>query len=129
MAALCTPLSEKSGIMDIAPKKANWDLKRDVTRKLARLEKRTQVAIIEMIRCGRPAPPACPSAAVHLAPPVWCLGPPVLAQIPSCVDLTGGTVGFFFCCRAKVEGIAEDDDLNKAIANRQRENELQSDED
>ena len=36
--------------MDIAPKKANWDLKRDVSRKLGRLEKRTQRAIIDLIR-------------------------------------------------------------------------------
>lgn len=44
------PLTTENGIMDIAPKKANWDLKRDVTRKLARLEKRTQRAIIDLIR-------------------------------------------------------------------------------
>ena len=36
--------------MDIAPKKANWDLKRDVARKVARLDKRTQRAIIDLIR-------------------------------------------------------------------------------
>lgn len=32
--------------MDVAPKKANWDLKRDVEGKLELLEKRTQRALI-----------------------------------------------------------------------------------
>ncbi len=34
----------------IAPKKVNWDLKRDITKKLNRLEKRTQKAIVELLR-------------------------------------------------------------------------------
>lgn len=29
--------------MNVAPKKANWDLRRDIADKLARLERRTQV--------------------------------------------------------------------------------------
>ena len=68
-------------LLNLAPKKANWDLKRDVARKVARLEKRTQRAIIEMIR-------------------------------------------------EKVEGKAlEGDDLNEAIENRQREAQMDSDDD
>lgn len=34
----------------MAPRKPDWDLKRDVAKKLERLEKRTQRAIAEMIR-------------------------------------------------------------------------------
>lgn len=33
-----------------APKKINWDLKRDIQDKLNKLEKRTQKAIVEMLR-------------------------------------------------------------------------------
>mmetsp|Transcript_11621 Transcript_11621/g.16124 ORF Transcript_11621/g.16124 Transcript_11621/m.16124 type:complete len:172 (+) Transcript_11621:58-573(+) len=36
--------------VNLAPKKANWDLKRDVEKKLEKLEKRTQKAIVEMMR-------------------------------------------------------------------------------
>ena len=35
--------------MNLAPKKPNWDLKRDVDKKLAKLEKRTKKAIIEIL--------------------------------------------------------------------------------
>ena len=34
----------------MAPKKPNWDLKRDVEKKLEKLERRTQRAIYEIIR-------------------------------------------------------------------------------
>ena len=34
----------------IAPKKINWDLKRDIEDKLAKLERRTQRAIVEMLK-------------------------------------------------------------------------------
>eukprot|EP01116_Phalansterium_solitarium_P021817 TRINITY_DN6952_c0_g1_i1.p1 TRINITY_DN6952_c0_g1~~TRINITY_DN6952_c0_g1_i1.p1 ORF type:complete len:155 (+),score=36.91 TRINITY_DN6952_c0_g1_i1:80-544(+) len=37
-------------VLTIAPKKANWDLKRDLEPKLRKLETRTQRAIIEMLR-------------------------------------------------------------------------------
>lgn len=33
-----------------APKKVNWDLKRDIADKLAKLERRTQKAIVEMLK-------------------------------------------------------------------------------
>jgi len=41
------PLKDLSAI---APKKINWDLKRDIQPKLDRLEKRTQKAIVQMLR-------------------------------------------------------------------------------
>jgi len=34
----------------LAPRKPDWDLKRDVAKKLAKLEKRTQRAIAVLIR-------------------------------------------------------------------------------
>jgi coiled-coil domain-containing protein 12 len=34
----------------LAPRKPDWDLKRDVAQKLQRLERRTQRAIAELIR-------------------------------------------------------------------------------
>jgi len=36
-------------IVSIAPKKPNWDLRRNVAQKLEKLEKRTQKAIIELM--------------------------------------------------------------------------------
>lgn len=37
-------------ILNLAPKKANWDLKRDLSKKLEILDKRTQRSIFEMVR-------------------------------------------------------------------------------
>lgn len=37
-------------LVNVAPKKANWDLKRDIQAKLDKLERRTQRAIIEIMR-------------------------------------------------------------------------------
>ena len=37
-------------LVAMAPKKINWDLKRDIQPKLDKLEKRTQKAIVEMLR-------------------------------------------------------------------------------
>ena len=34
----------------LAPKKTDWDLKRDVSRKMDKLERRTQKAIVHLIR-------------------------------------------------------------------------------
>ena len=43
--------TEKEEIrLDVEPKKPNWDLKRDITKKLEKLERRTQQAIVEMIK-------------------------------------------------------------------------------
>ena len=36
--------------MKLAPRKPDWDLKRDVAKKLDKLERRTQRAIAELIR-------------------------------------------------------------------------------
>ena len=36
-------------LFNLAPKKPNWDLKRDVEKKLAKLEKKTQSSIAELI--------------------------------------------------------------------------------
>ena len=36
--------------LDVAPKKANWDLKRDIQKKMDKLERRTQAAIVELIK-------------------------------------------------------------------------------
>ena len=36
--------------MNVAPKKPNWDLRRDVAKKLEKLERRTQRAIIELLQ-------------------------------------------------------------------------------
>lgn len=42
--------SGEANVSSMAPKKLNWDLKRDIRSKLARLEKRTQRAIVEMLK-------------------------------------------------------------------------------
>ncbi|XP_078072019.1 coiled-coil domain-containing protein 12 [Mustelus asterias] len=44
------PIIEEVDLMNLAPRKPDWDLKRDVAKKLERLEKRTQRAIAELIR-------------------------------------------------------------------------------
>merc|ERR1711934_976415 len=40
----------REGQLTIQPRKANWDLKRDVAKKLEKLDKRTQRAIFDIIR-------------------------------------------------------------------------------
>ncbi len=40
----------EAALLSAAPKKANWDLRRDVAKKLEKLEKRTQRAMIELMR-------------------------------------------------------------------------------
>ncbi|KAI5899533.1 mRNA splicing factor [Schizophyllum commune H4-8] len=42
--------AQELDVFNIAPKRANWDLKRDMEKKLARLERRTQEAIHTLIR-------------------------------------------------------------------------------
>lgn len=37
-------------VIDVAPKKANWDLKRDIAKKMQKLERRTQVALLEIMK-------------------------------------------------------------------------------
>lgn len=41
---------EEVDLTNLAPRKPDWDLKRDVAKKLEKLEKRTQRAIVEIIR-------------------------------------------------------------------------------
>ncbi|CAB5188550.1 unnamed protein product [Rhizophagus irregularis] len=45
-----TDTLENTDLFNLAPKKPNWDLKRDVEKKLAKLEKKTQSSIAELIR-------------------------------------------------------------------------------
>lgn len=39
-----------ASVATMAPKKINWDLKRDISEKLAKLEKRTQKAIVRILK-------------------------------------------------------------------------------
>lgn len=39
-------------LVNVAPKRANWDLKRDIEKKLDKLERRTQRAMLEMMQVG-----------------------------------------------------------------------------
>ncbi|CDR18960.1 unnamed protein product [Oncorhynchus mykiss] len=41
---------EEVDLANLAPRKPDWDLKRDVAKKLEKLERRTQKAIAELIR-------------------------------------------------------------------------------
>ncbi|XP_075684024.1 coiled-coil domain-containing protein 12 isoform X2 [Rhinoderma darwinii] len=49
-AAKPEPIIEEVDLTNLAPRKPDWDLKRDVAKKLEKLEKRTQRAIAELIR-------------------------------------------------------------------------------
>lgn len=42
--------AEISSVAAIAPKKVNWDLKRDIAKKIKKLERRTQRAIVDLLR-------------------------------------------------------------------------------
>lgn len=44
------PIVQEVDITTLAPRKPDWDLKRDVAKKLEKLERRTQKAIVELIR-------------------------------------------------------------------------------
>lgn len=54
----------------IAPKKSNWDLKRDVEKRLQRLDLQTQAAIQELFRAS--PPPPCPPPFAPPSPPFPC---------------------------------------------------------
>ena len=43
-------------LLSVAPKKPNWDLRRDVEPKLAKLERRTQRAMITIMQNQQQAP-------------------------------------------------------------------------
>ncbi|XP_065523052.1 coiled-coil domain-containing protein 12-like [Lathamus discolor] len=49
-AAKSEPIIDEVDLANLAPRKPDWDLKRDVAKKLEKLEKRTQRAIAELIR-------------------------------------------------------------------------------
>ncbi|XP_051162082.1 coiled-coil domain-containing protein 12 [Leptopilina boulardi] len=49
-AATTKAVIEELDIHNLAPRKPDWDLKRDVDKKLEKLERRTQKAIAELIR-------------------------------------------------------------------------------
>ncbi|XP_071866067.1 coiled-coil domain-containing protein 12 [Bombus fervidus] len=49
-AAVTKVVIEELDISNLAPRKPDWDLKRDVAKKLEKLERRTQKAIAELIR-------------------------------------------------------------------------------
>jgi len=40
----------EDALLSVQAQKANWDLRRDVARKLEKLEKRTQRAVVELMR-------------------------------------------------------------------------------
>ncbi|CAG8552754.1 10248_t:CDS:2 [Acaulospora morrowiae] len=42
--------AEEVDLFNLAPKKPNWDLKRDVEKKLAKLERKTQASVAKLIR-------------------------------------------------------------------------------
>lgn len=46
----CACIPSQELLLNIAPKKANWDLKRDIQGQLDKLERRTQKAIVEIIQ-------------------------------------------------------------------------------
>lgn len=43
-------IADELDITNLAPRKPDWDLKRDVAKKLEKLERRTQKSIAELIR-------------------------------------------------------------------------------
>jgi len=45
--------SETLNPLTLAPKKPNWDLKRDVAQKLEKLDKRTQRALVEILEASK----------------------------------------------------------------------------
>jgi coiled-coil domain-containing protein 12 len=49
-AAKPEPVVEEVDLVNLAPRKPDWDLKRDVAKKLEKLDRRTQRAIAELIR-------------------------------------------------------------------------------
>uniref|UniRef100_A0A6I8N476 Coiled-coil domain containing 12 n=1 Tax=Ornithorhynchus anatinus TaxID=9258 RepID=A0A6I8N476_ORNAN len=59
-AAKPEPIIEEVDLANLAPRKPDWDLKRDVAKKLDKLEKRTQRAIAELIRERLTGPDAVP---------------------------------------------------------------------
>lgn len=44
------PAEEEELLVNVAPKKPNWDLRRDIAKKLEKLERRTQKAMIQIMK-------------------------------------------------------------------------------
>jgi len=50
---ICMPLTDAQDLFNIQPKRANWDLKRDMTNRMAKLDRKTNEAIAGIFRkCG-----------------------------------------------------------------------------
>mmetsp|Transcript_33116 Transcript_33116/g.55480 ORF Transcript_33116/g.55480 Transcript_33116/m.55480 type:complete len:156 (-) Transcript_33116:83-550(-) len=49
-AGLDEQADDEDAIASLAPRKANWDLRRDVAKKLEKLERRTQKAMVELMQ-------------------------------------------------------------------------------
>jgi coiled-coil domain-containing protein 12 len=45
-----TSAAVKEPLLNLAPKKPNWDLKRDIEKDLAKLDRQTERAIVELLR-------------------------------------------------------------------------------
>jgi len=45
-----SPPGPQEVLVSVAPKKANWDLRRDIADKLGRLERRTQAAMVRLMQ-------------------------------------------------------------------------------
>ena len=43
-------LAQADLLVNVAPKKPNWDLRRDVAKQLEKLERRTQRAIVQLLQ-------------------------------------------------------------------------------
>ena len=50
-------MASQTNVITLAPKKPNWDLKRDTAKKLDKLERRTQRAIYDLLSMYRPPHP------------------------------------------------------------------------
>ena len=47
---LILTLAQADLLVNVAPKKPNWDLRRDVAKQLEKLERRTQRAIVQLLQ-------------------------------------------------------------------------------
>ncbi len=45
-----TPLAQQEVLINVAPKKANWELRRAIAPQLAKLDRRTQEAMITLMK-------------------------------------------------------------------------------
>ena len=49
MCCVASQHSDQQNLTNLAPRKIDWDLKRDIAKKLEKLERRTQKAIVEIL--------------------------------------------------------------------------------